>query len=424
MDIGLLEIGFIVVFSTLFVAWWFIETRLLAGVVTLMREWSIFLLSGVVSAQVLVHWIPHEYHQLIDRELFNLAGMHINLHFLVNEVFMVYFFGVAAKELSEAILKPGGDLRGIKALVPIVGCIGGIVVPVLIFFLLAEEEDKKAWAVPSATDIAIAWLGARIIWKEGSAPIAFLLALAIGDDFIGMGIIATFYPQGELSPVALLWVVSGIFTTFLMKKKAVKYPLFIRWQPYMIPGILAWWGLHEAGLHPALALVFVVPFMPMKGRDEGIFAFHEDEHQHDTVNRFEHAVKPFVDVFLFFFGLVNAGVYWWGADEGWTSGSTAVLVALLVGKTVGIVSSVMLTKFVYFKVFGKKIGEEFNWKVLLVVSLFAGVGFTVAVFVAEAAGDFPALKLGALASIVALPLGVLVAKALGVGDRKAKRVDF
>ena len=120
------------------------------------------------------------------------------LHFLINDLFMVVFFGVAAKEITEACL-PGGALNPVsKAINPLLGTIGGVVGPVGVYFVLnaipgfGQEVWANGWGIPTATDIALAWLIARLVFGNGHPAIAFLLLLAVADDGIGLGIIAIF----------------------------------------------------------------------------------------------------------------------------------------------------------------------------------------------------------------------------------------
>ena len=418
-------------------AWWFITILVLQCVsgawltsrhffiktngdyqpaLTALQIFSAFLLMGTLVAQLWVHGDPPAYHATMHHELFTL-NMHgfmysINLHFLVNDLFMAFFFGIAAKELCEAIFKKEGSLRGMRGLLPGLACLGGVLGPMLVYKLLSTEAQADAWAVPCATDIAFAWLGARMVWGGRHPAVIFLLALAIGDDFIGMGIIAAFYPQNAFHPMALVYLGGGIALAWLFRRLAYHWECFRSWIPYaVICAPLCWLGLLLAGLHAALALVFVVPFMPMAGRDEGIFAPGQSGFGQDTVNRFEHAFKPFVDVGLFAFGLANAGVVWIG-EPAWNQDSWAVFLGLGIGKTVGItlftiVGCVVLRLRMPIDA---KSGVAMVWQDVPVIGILGSMGFTVALFVADAAGGDAGLKLGALASVVYLVIGIAIGK--------------
>lgn len=358
-----------------------------------------------------------------------------NFHFIVNDLFMVLFFGIATKEVSESFL-PGGALSSLsKASMPAVATVGGVLGPVAMFFILntvlsPEPSLSHVWAVPTATDIAYCWLFAQIIFGRSHPAVTFLLVLAVLDDLIGMMIIAIFYT----SEVHFQWlglVVLAVVLCEVMRRMGVKS----FWPYLLIGGPLCWFGLHNTGVHAALALVPVVPFMPHGGRDAGLFQkaeeAHGDDHAHggdhghhnDTMNAFEHFFKPIVDVGLLTFGLANAGVILnassFGGEATWV-----IFCSLLFGKTIGIL---------FFAFVGTKLGlslpKPMTLKQVIVLGCVAGIGFTVALFVTTVAlqsgdadllaayaeaktGDM--LKLGALLSFAAGPIAFGISKIIGL----------
>jgi NhaA family Na+:H+ antiporter len=180
--------------------------------------------------------------------------------------------------------------------------------------------------------------------------------------------------------------------------------------PYAVgAGGLSWLGLYYGGVHPALALVPIVPFMPHAKRDLGLFDPRE-LHLRDTMNQFEHWWKVPVQIVLFFFGLVNAGVMLSSVG----AGTWIVLVSLLAGKPIGILS------FTYFSVkAGLRAPGGLTYMHTAVVGVAAAIGFTVALFFTTAAfpDGGPALaeaKMGALLSFVAAPLAVIFGRAVGL----------
>jgi NhaA family Na+:H+ antiporter len=380
--------------------------------VALCQEFSLPLLAGVVVAllwanlghesyEAVIHWSPLGHHS------------HLNLHFLVNDLFMVLFFGLAAKEITESVL-PGGALNPpSKAVNPLLGTLGGVLGPVGVYFawvaLQGTPEVANGWGIPTATDIALAWLVARLAFGPSHPAVSFLLLLAVADDGLGLGIIAIFYPD-PAHPVAPAWL--GLVAVGMAGAYALRRANIQRFWLYLAgPGVLAWSGLFLAHLHPALALVAIVPFMPHGGHDEGLFADEGDPHG-DALNRFEHAFRLPVDFGLFFFGLANAGV---GMS---TTGAatSAVLIALLVGKTVGIFGFSMVGH-----ALGFKLPEGMDARSLFVVGVTASLGLTVALFVAGVAFTDPTLqgaaKMGALASALAAPLALVAARLLRVKER-------
>ena len=407
-----------------FVIWLFSRQRYLVlkdgelkPAFTDLQEFSSYLLSGAVIAQLWVHGDPTSYAATVHDVLATLPWIDfdISLHFLANEVLMAFFFGIAAKELSEAILLRDGALRGARGLLPAIACLGGVIGPAVVYRILCTPDMAGAWAVPCATDIAFAWIGARAIWGVKHPAVTFLLALAVADDFVGMGLIAIFYPQRPFDVTGVLLLALGMGLAFGCNRGARRIAALGRWQAFVIPGALCWIALHLAGLHTALALVFVVPFMPMRNRDEGFFA-EDDYSQLDSINLFEKSHKPFVDIGLFYFGLANAGVLWWGS-QAWDQNSWAVFLGLGLGKTIG-VSAFTVLAFVLLKLARRPVslpadaqsGQQVVWRDVPLIGLLAAMGFTVALFVAEAAGGHPSLKLGALASFSFLALAIVLGR--------------
>jgi NhaA family Na+:H+ antiporter len=357
---------------------------------------SILLLVGTVAAIAWANVDAHGYEWATHP-----------LHFWVNDVGMVFFFALAAKEVFEATL-PGGALASLRqASSPLAAAVGGMLVPALIFVALATQIGpvglRRGWAIPCATDIAFSAMVARIIFRSGHPAIPFLLLLAIADDALGLIILAVFYPSGSLSFVALGSLMSAALALawWLRRRHVVGF-----W-PYVVgPGALSWAALYWGGFHPALALVPIVPFMPHSARDLGLFDPHE-EAQADTLSRFEHWWARPVQVVLLLFGLINAGVPF--AQIG--NGTYYVLAALVLGKPLGIVA------FSYgVQLAGARLPDGLRLADLVVVGMAAAIGFTVALFFATAA--FPAgpllaeTKMGALLSFIAAPLALLLSRLL------------
>ena len=181
------------------------------------------------------------------------------------------------------------------------------------------------------------------------------------------------------------------------------------WAYLLGPGSLSWAGLYLGGLHPALALVPVLPWLPHAAQDPGVYVDAPDR-MRDPLNEFERWWQLPVEVILFLFALTNAGVPI--ASTG--VGTWIVLAAILIGKPVGItVASTLATAM------GLRLPEGLRRRDVLVVGLTAGIGFTVALFFATAAfPSGPALqqaKLGALFSLSAGFLALAAAWLLRAG---------
>ncbi len=360
---------------------------------------SLLLLAGTVAALIWANVDLHSYE----------AFSHGAVHFAVNDIGMVFFFALAVKEIVEAT-RPGGPLESPReAAVPLLAAAGGMIVPAGLFALLVIAVDRPelmpGWAVPCATDIAFSYMAARLIFPPHHPAIPFLLLLAIADDAMGLMLLAVFYPSGPLSFVNFAaLMIPAVALSYWMRRRGVR-----SYWPYVIfGGGLSWGALFLGGVHPALALVPILPFMPHAQRDLGIDDPRE-AHLTDTMNRFEHAFKVPVQLVLLMFGLVNAGVPFGSVG----SGTWIVLAGLVIGKPIGIL---LMT------VIGVKMGLRapggLTYAHTLVVGIAAGIGFTVALFF-SAAAFAPGLvldevKVGALFSFLAAPLAIALGRAMGL----------
>jgi NhaA family Na+:H+ antiporter len=377
-----------------------------------------FLIFGTIVALLFANIDPHYYHELIDHEI----APHVNFHFIVNDVLMCFFFALAAKEIWEALL-PGGALSSPKkAATPLMATAGGIVGPALLYIggtLIFDAPDlTRGWAIPCATDIAFSYLVARIVFGKGHPAIPFLLLLAIADDAAGLIILAVAYPTGEMHLVTFFLAVGGaiLFNIFILKKW-LKVSNF--WWYLIIAGPLSWYGFFMGGIHPALALVPIIPTLPHAHSGEEFFKGMEDETRKDPLNNFEHWWKNPVELILMLFGFANAGVAF--SAMGLATG--LVTFGLLVGKPVGIV----LLTFIAVKIFRLEMPTGMNYRDLTVLGFMAGIGFTVALFVATVAfppGDIlDSAKMGALFSFFASILAFAGAFVLRVGRYSGKKAD-
>ena len=381
-------------------------------VVNMLQEFSIPLILGVIISLVWANLGHHSYHEFLHYQVFGLK--YFNFHFIFNDIFMVFFFGIAAVEITQSVL-PGGDLNPMsKAVNPLMATAGGVLGPIAIFFLLnsmiGSPELSNGWGIPTATDIALAWLVARMVFGAKHPAVSFLLLLAIADDAIGLVIIAVFYPTpGQpVLPIYLSITALGMLIAFILRKKGVK-----SFWPYLIfGGGISWIGLFKAGIHPALALVFIVPFMPSKpspDMGEG-HLMEEIEGEHNTITDFEHTFKLFVDIGLLGFGLSNSGVLI-GKIENLT---IIILASLIIGKTLG----VFLFSNIASKILKAPLPDGMDQKSLIVAGVVASLGLTVALFVSGQA--FPAgsiqsaAKMGALLSVLGGVLAIILGKILGI----------
>lgn len=378
---------------------------------TLVIDNSLLLVVGTITALVWAN-VDHASYALVAHEL----------HFAVNDVGMVFFFALATKEIVEATL-PGGPLSSPReAAVPLLAALGGMIAPAGLYALQAacagRPELLPGWAVPCATDIAFSYLAARFVFPRSHPAIPFLLLLAIADDALGLILLALFYPSAPLSVLSFAGLmIPAIGAALLLRRRRV-----VSFWPYLlIAGGLSWAALFFGGVHPALALVPILPFMPHEARDLGLF----DPREHglpDTMNRFERAWKVPVQVILLLFGFANAGVTF--ASVG--PGSWFVVSALVVGKPLGIVGMTFLAVQV-----GLRAPGGLSYLHALVLGVAAGIGFTVSLFFATAAfapgSILDEVKMGALISFAAAPLAIVLGRLAGLRPNGAsahpRRVD-
>lgn len=339
----------------------------------------------------------------------------LSLHYLVNDILMALFFAIAGKEVWEATF-PGGPLsEPRKAATPLIATLGGVLIPAGVYLLGAGlvgqfAELASGWAIPCATDIAFSYMVARLIFGAAHPAIPFLLLLAIADDAIGLIIIAIFYPQEAVQIPYLLLALVGMLVCWGFRRMRVAS----FWPYLLVGGSLSWIGFALAGLHPVLGLIPIIPMMPHAHVDTGLFDWSKLDKE-DTLTHFEHWWKNPVELILFAFGLLNAGVV---VDLGAMFGPAGmatwlVLAGLLIGKPLGVWMFSMISKGLGFEVPGNmKSGA------LVVVGCAAAIGFTVALFVSTVAfppgGIQDAAKMGALLSFAAAILTWLVARAVKI----------
>jgi NhaA family Na+:H+ antiporter len=325
------------------------------------------------------------------------ASLSEDLRHLVNDGLMVVFFFVVGLEIKRELVI--GELRDPRAaLLPVMAAAGGVVLPALIFLALTVGGDASAgWGIPMATDIAFA-LGVLALLGE-RVPIGaklFLLTIAIVDDIIAITVIAVAYSD-SIAPGWLGGAVGGLMAVVGLRAVGVS-----RIWPYVLVGVGVWVATLESGVHATIAgvaLGLLTPAQPVGGRDVlGLL-----EHK-------LHPVSAFVIVPLF--ALANAGVVL-DLDQLAAPGAarlvTAVVLGLLVGKTLGIAGVTLLARRLRWGVLPTGVTTRYVWG----LAALAGIGFTVSLLIADLAYDVERLtdtaKLGILAgSLTAALLGASI----------------
>ena len=353
---------------------------------------------GALMALVWVNTAPESYY----RSTFAIA-------FAVNDIAMVFFFGLITKEVIEATA-PGGVLHSWRrAMLPVIAAVAAVAVPALLYGRVVDALDEPmlalGWPVSMATDLAIGYFVLRLIF--GLHPvIPFFLLLGIACDVLGFLAVAFLNPTADVNVVLGVAMLAGAIVMAL----ALRRWRVISFWPYLIgPGVVAWLACFWSGLHPALALMPIMPFLPHAGRDPGFFVDARPDAK-DTLSRFENFWRNPVQVALFFFGLVNAGVPMSALE----AGTWGLPIAVLVGRPVGVLAGVGLARLAGFH-----LPHLVGWRELLVTGLVAAMGFSIGLFFSTALlppGQLHSeVSMGVLLCLAAAPLAIGCAMVLRVG---------
>jgi NhaA family Na+:H+ antiporter len=352
---------------------------------------------------------------------FSYYSMAHALAFPVNAIAMALFFGLVAQEVFEETA-PGRALHHWRRwVVPMIAASAGVTVAALVYGLYVEWKLEPmlqvTWPVVAGVDVAFAYFAVKAIFYRpaGSSrtghhvhpAVPFALLLALVSNVIGVVVIAPVYATAaERTGGAAVLMAAAIGIAWWLQRHHVK-----QFWPYIwAAGGLSWLALYLEGFHPALALLPIVPFMPhARRRLDELFADEADE-RGETPRHFEHVWHYHAQAALFLFGLVNAGVMF----TGYGTGTWATLAALLLGRTAGIAIGVSLAV-----ALGLQLPANIRAREVTVIALAVAAGFTLSLFFATTllpAGPLLAeVKLGALLSLLGLPLAFIAARLLRVG---------
>lgn len=335
-------------------------------------------------------------------------GLHLSLGQWASDGLLAIFFFLVGLELKQEFV--AGDLRKPSAaLVPVAAAFGGVAVPALLYFLLTKGTPfTSGWAIPTATDIAfaIAVLG-LVAPRIPTSLRIFLLTLAVVDDLVAIGIIAVFFTTSlnwlmlglALIPLVIYAVVARSFS-----RGFIKYNI-AAWLVLLPIGVITWALVHLSGIHATVAGVVLAFMIPVTGK-----------HGEKMTSTFEHRYTPLsvgvaVPVFAFFAaGVSISGDHRFPFDPI----AIGIVVGLVLGKPLGIV----LTTFIVTKLTPAKLAGNPSFRDLLGIGALAGVGFTVALLVAELSFADPIDQNTArLGVIVASLMAIVLASALLIRKR-------
>lgn len=317
---------------------------------------------------------------------------------------LTLFFFVAGLELKRELVV-GSLRRPADAAVPVAAAACGVAVPALIYLavnLSASDGRPEGWAIPSATDIAFALAVLAVVGSNlPTALRAFLLTLAVVDDLIVIAIIAVFFTE-TLDVVALTGALGVLVLWVLLQARRVRTP----WV-YLSLAVLAWWLVHESGIHATIAGV-ALGLLTRVRRDP--------DEERSPAERLEHLLSPLsAGVAVPFFALMSAGV---AIAGGPTLVRDPVVIGVVAGLVVGKPVGVFLGGWSVARFTRAELDPSIGWRDVAGVAVLAGIGFTVALLVAELSFtgvEREAAKTAVLAgSCVSALLGALV---LGHRDR-------
>ena len=344
---------------------WFFKLEAASGI--------LLLISAVVALYVSNSNFANFYFQSLDKYLFigiNSFGLKLSILHWINDALMAIFFFFVTLEIKREFLQ--GELSSLKqASLPIIGAVGGMLVPALIYIFIniKSPDTLNGWAIPSATDIAfsigiLSLLGSRV-------PLSlkvFLTALAIIDDLGAIIIIAFFY-NGDLSIYYLILIFITFSCLYLLNRFNIK-----KFLPYLIIGLFLWYFTYKSGVHATIAGVLLACCIPHRKK----------ENDFSLLVKIEHLISPYVAYFIMpLFAFANAGVSLKGLS--FASLLNPVPLGILLGLFVGKQFGVFAFSYAAIKLGLAKMPNNSNWISFYGVGVLTGIGFTMSLFVGNLA---------------------------------------
>lgn len=350
------------------------ESRRVARLLRAERSGGIIVMAAALLGFIAANTMFSEWFFALRDTQVGPESLHLNLTIgqWASDGLLAIFFFMTGLELKREFVE-GALSKFSTAVVPVAAAFGGVVVPALIYVAFnAGGPGAQGWAVPTATDIAFAVTVLGLI-APGVPPALrmFLLTLAVVDDLIAIAIIAIFYTGGvNLTPLLLSLIPMAIYA-FVARRYPVQLAKTM-WGPWLVLlpiGIVAWALFHASGIHATIAGVILAFLVPVRGKGVALAEI------------LEHRFRPLstgiaVPIFAFF----AAGIAVGGADDFLTNPITlGIFFGLVLGKPLGIA----LTTWLVTKFSRAELDSSVRWRELIGVASLAGVGFTVALLVAD-----------------------------------------
>ncbi len=344
---------------------WFFKLEAASGLV--------LLFAAIIALIISNSEFSNLYFSSLEKYVFlgiNNFGLKLSVLHWINDALMAIFFFFVTLEIKREFLQ--GELSNIKqALLPIIGAVGGMLVPALIYVFINFEnsETLNGWAIPSATDIAFSLGVLSLLGKR--VPISlkvFLTALAIIDDLGAIVIIALFY-SGDLSIKYLSLMLLAFIILLVINKFNIK-----KFLPYLIIGIFLWDFTHNSGIHATIAGVLLAMTIPHRKKEKDF----------SLLIKVEHSISPYVAFGIMpLFAFANAGV----SLEGLSLASLldkvplGIVLGLFLGKQLG----VFVFSYISIKMKIAQMPNNSNWYNFYGVGVLTGIGFTMSLFVGNLA---------------------------------------
>ncbi len=344
---------------------WFFKLEAASGLV--------LLFAAIIALFISNSGLADLYFSTLNKYLFigiNNFGLKLSVLHWINDALMAIFFFFVTLEIKREFLQ--GELSNIKqALLPIIGAVGGMLVPALfyVFINLGDSETLNGWAIPSATDIAFSLGVLSLLGKRVPLSLkVFLTALAIIDDLGAIVIIALFY-SGDLSIKYLTLMLLAFIVLLLINKFNIK-----KFLPYLIVGLFLWDFTHNSGIHATIAGVLLAMTIPHRKKEKDF----------SLLIKIEHAISPYVAFGIMpLFAFANAGV----SLEGLSFASLlnkvplGIVLGLFLGKQLG----VFIFSYISIKLKVAQMPNDTSWYNFYGVGVLTGIGFTMSLFVGNLA---------------------------------------
>lgn len=321
---------------------------------------------------------------------------------VINYLLMSVFFFVVGLEIKRELTS--GHLASMKkAMLPFIAALGGMLFPALIYLAIAGSVAPAGWGVPVATDIALAVGLLTMLGPSVAASLrSFLLALAVIDDIGAILVIAFVYSTGINFSWLLAAIVSIAFISVLKKTRVTSLMV------YSLFAFTLWFSLYKTGVHPTLAgviLGLMTPNVVQKGT-----AIEDDEDGSVSVIEWLelkfHPLSTFIVVPIFAFANTGVAI----TSESIRAASQSLIAwgiffGLVIGKPLGVLFAAVMARRLKVAEFS----DGMNRSSLLATGSAAGIGFTVAIFIANLAfKDSAEQDIAVLAVIVASVVSALV----------------